>query len=122
MTTVESVRHSHMRSPWPSRGRRESTHDAIDGEVEDVEAAQAAARRPFGIGRVERIVQDERDMAFGDAAVGAQGMAAEGREVVRGGGRSDAGLAIADDHDVALAVDGQIEQAGGGYLVMDGFD
>src|SRR6266540_1471578 len=54
--------------------------------------------------------------------MGAQCMAAEGRQVVRGRCRSYAGSAIAYDHDVAFAVDWQIEHSGGGRLVMDGFD
>src|SRR5712691_5384926 len=54
--------------------------------------------------------------------MGAQRMANEGRQVVRGGCRSYAGLAIAYDYNVALAVDWQIEHPGSGCLVMDGFD
>src|SRR5262249_45274266 len=46
-----------------------SRHDAIDGKVEDVEAPQIAARSPFGIRLVQRIIQNERDTAFGDAAM-----------------------------------------------------
>ena len=40
---------------------------------------------------------------------------------MRGGRRSYACSVIAYDHDVAFAVDRQIEQAEGGCLVMDGF-
>src|SRR5215472_16789864 len=52
----------------------------------------------------------------------AQRMALEGGEIVRGGCGSYAGPAIAYDHDIALAVDWQIEHSGCGCLVMDGFD
>src|SRR5499433_3831704 len=54
--------------------------------------------------------------------MGAQRMAVEGRQVVRGGCRSYAGSAIAYDDDVAFAVDWQIEHSSGGCLVMNGFD
>src|SRR5262245_27738237 len=54
--------------------------------------------------------------------MGAQWMAAEGCQVVRGGCRSDAGRAIAYDHDIAFAVDRQIEQSDSGCLVVNGFD
>src|SRR5258708_24226246 len=47
-------------------------------------------------------------------------MAAESRQIVRGGYRSDAGSAIAYDHNLAFAVDRQIEHAGGGCPVIDG--
>src|SRR5258708_9509895 len=53
--------------------------------------------------------------------MGAQRTAAESRQLVRGGCRSDAGSAIAYDHNVAFAVDRQIEHAGGGCPVIDGF-
>src|SRR5260370_21830060 len=52
--------------------------------------------------------------------MGAQRMAAESRQIVRGGYRSDAGSAIAYDHNLAFAVDRQIEHAGGGCPVIDG--
>src|SRR5262245_25158735 len=54
--------------------------------------------------------------------MGAQCMAAEDRQVMRGGCRSYAGFAIAYDHDVAFAVEWQIEHSGGSCLVVDGFD
>src|SRR5215472_7167086 len=54
--------------------------------------------------------------------MGAQRMAVEGRQVVRGGCRSYAGSAIAYDDDVGFAVDWQIEHSSSGCLVMDGFD
>src|SRR5262245_6180387 len=54
--------------------------------------------------------------------MGAQRMAIEGRQVMRGGGRSYAGSAIAYDDDVAFAVDWQIEHSSSGCLVIDGFD
>src|SRR5262249_41598777 len=63
----------------------------VDGEVEDLVAAQrrgGGARRVLG---AERIVQDERHAALRDPAVGAQAVALEPGEVVVGLGGPDAG-------------------------------
>src|SRR5215475_11618631 len=54
--------------------------------------------------------------------MGAQRMAVEGRQVVRGGRRAYAGSAIAYDDDVGFAVDWQIEHSSSGCLVIGGFD
>src|SRR5260370_29119056 len=99
-----------------------SNDDAIDGKVEDVEVPHPAARSPFGICVVQPIIWNEACVTFGDAAMGAQRTAAESRQIVRGGYRSDAGSAIAYDHNLAFAVDRQIEHAGGSCLVIGGFD
>src|SRR5258708_7828172 len=98
-----------------------SNDDAIDGKVEDVEVPQTAARSPLGMRVVQPIIWDEVYVTFGDAAMGAQRTAAESRQIVRGGNRSDAGSAIVYDHNLAFAVDRQIEHAGGGCPVIDGF-
>jgi hypothetical protein len=74
-----------------------------------VKTAQTTARNPFHIGLIQRIIQNEGDMTFGDAAMGAQGMLTERRQIVRGGRRSYACSVIAYDHDAAFAVDRQIE-------------
>src|SRR5262249_16978681 len=55
-----------------------SSHDTIDGKVEDVEAPQTAARSPFSIRLVQRIIYNEGDLPFGEATVGAKRMTAEG--------------------------------------------
>lgn len=70
-----------------------SSDDAIDGKVEGVEVPQTAARGPFGICVVQPITWNEACVTFGDAAMGAQRTAAESRQIVRGGYRSDAGSA-----------------------------
>src|SRR5262245_59497013 len=52
-------------------------HDAVYGEVENMEVFQAAARGPFCVAFAQRIIQDERDAALGDATMGSQRMAVE---------------------------------------------
>src|SRR6516162_11056177 len=83
---------------------------------------QAAARGPFCITLVQRIIQDKWDATLGDATMGSQRMAVESGKVVRGGRRSDARLGITDDHDVAFTIDRQIESANGSGFVVNGFD
>jgi len=54
--------------------------------------------------------------------VRAQAMALEAREIVVGLRGADARSRVADDHDVALAVERQLEEARGRRLVVDGVD
>src|SRR5262249_17733156 len=97
-------------------------HDAGYGEVKNMEVFQAAARGPFCIAFAQRVIQNERDAALGDATMGSQRMAVQRGKVVRGGCRSDARLGITDHHDVALTIDRQIECASGSGLVVNGCD
>src|SRR3990167_7505948 len=94
--------------------------DAVDREVEDLIAPQGASRGGCGVLRTERAVDDERDLALGDAAVGTQTMALEAGQVVVGLGRAYARVGPAHDHHVALSVQGKLEDPGGGRLVVEG--
>src|SRR5713226_1510365 len=96
--------------------------DAVDREVEDLMALQRARRRPRRVLRAERVAQDERHLGFGDAAVAAEAMALEPREIMRGLGRADAGIDTTDHHHVPLPVGRQVEDPHGGGLVVDGLD
>src|SRR6516164_6879112 len=99
-----------------------SGHDAVYGEVEDMEVLQAASCSPRRISFVQRIVQYEWDATLGDATMCSQRMAVESGKVVCGRGCADAGVGITNDHNVAFTIDRQIESTSGGGLVVNGFD
>src|SRR5436309_13830275 len=94
-----------------SRSAQQSaaSFDTVDREIEDLVAPERPGRGPGGILRAERPVQDERHLRLGDAAVRPKAMAPETGEVVVFFRRADAGVGLADDRDVALAVERELE-------------
>src|SRR6185503_18700816 len=106
--------HYHEAAPGPggrgpASGGADAGVDSVDREVEDLVAAQRGRGGARGVLRPQRIVQDERHPALGDAAVGAEAMALEAGEIVVRLGGADARAGVTDDHDVALAVQRQLE-------------
>src|SRR3989454_12133288 len=99
-----------------------ASFDTVDGEIEDLVAPERPGRGPGGILRAEPPVQDERHLRLGDAAVRPKTMAAEAGEVVVLLRRADAGVGLADDHDVALAVERELEPPRGRRSVAHGLD
>ena len=91
--------------------------DPVEGEVEDIEIAQALRMRRRPILRVERMRQQERHALLGRPAMRAQPVAGEGREIVLGRAGADHGVAVAGHHEVGLAVVGQLV-FGGGRLAL----
>src|SRR5262245_19988146 len=78
--------------------------DMVEGEIENVEIAQASARRT----RLDRAVEHQRHALLGNAAMRTQ-RRIEAREIVARGRGADRGIAHGDDDDVTHAIFRQLE-------------
>src|SRR5213594_1878753 len=105
-----------------SAQRPAASFDTVDREIEDLVAPERPGRGPGGVLRAEPPVQDERHLRLGDAAVRPKAMAPEAGEVVVFFRPADAGVGPADDHDVTLAVERELEPPRGGRSVAHGLD
>src|SRR5208283_3734592 len=93
----------------PSYGVEQPLFDAVERKIKDVEIAQRAGLGKIPVLPGERARENEGYLPLCEAAMRAQAMAGEPREVVLGTRRADRRVGVAEHDEVGLAVERQLE-------------